>query len=235
MRDADARATAAMGRRAALLGTAMVATAVIGGLARERAARGRTAEPPHLDANIPTSFGPWQELAAAPQIVNPQTQQMLDSLYSEVVARTYVGPQRYHVMLSAAYGNDQRGGLAAHRPEVCYPAQGFVLHEQFDARLDTPHGAIHLRRLRTALGARIEPVSYWFAMTDTTRATAFDKRLALIRATLTGNVPDGMLVRVSSIDPDPARAWLRHDEFVVDLLQALPAATRDRLLGRTAA
>ena len=31
-----------------------------------------------------------------------------------------------------AYGDDQRGGLQAHRPEVCYPAQGFKVTSQAD-------------------------------------------------------------------------------------------------------
>jgi hypothetical protein len=31
------------------------------------------------------------------------------------------------IMLSFAYGGDQHGSLLAHNPEVCYPAQGFVL------------------------------------------------------------------------------------------------------------
>ena len=34
-----------------------------------------------------------------------------------------------------AYGDDQRGGLQAHRPEVCYPAQGFKLGKVEDGTL----------------------------------------------------------------------------------------------------
>ena len=50
-------------------------------------------------------------------------------------------------MLSMAYGDDQRGGLQAHRPEVCYPAQGFKLGKVEDGSLSTSFGNIEVRRL----------------------------------------------------------------------------------------
>jgi EpsI family protein len=40
----------------------------------------------------------------------------------------YVNASGYRIMLSLAYGSDQRGALQAHKPEVRYPAQGFTLH-----------------------------------------------------------------------------------------------------------
>ncbi len=218
-------------RRAIVLATGMAGVAALAAAARHRASQGQRAEPPDLKSNIPLIFGGWQFVAAAPQLVNPQTQQMLDALYSEVVARTYVDAQRYHVMMSVAYGNDQRGGLEAHRPEVCYPAQGFVLQDQRDDVLATRFGAVQVRRLRTAMGTRQEPITYWFAMAQTQNASAFDKRMSRLRALLTGSIPDGILMRVSSIDADPQRAWRNHDAFLAALLDALPGATRSRLMG----
>ena len=45
-------------------------------------------------------------------------------------------------MLSLAYGDDQRADLTAHKPEVCYPAQGFQLHANKEDGLQTPFGTI---------------------------------------------------------------------------------------------
>ncbi len=220
-------------RRAYLLSGCMVGVAALAAAAKHQTdASGQRAVPPNLDANIPKAFESWQVLATAPQLVNPQTKQMLDKLYSEVVSRTYINAQPYAVMLSVAYGHDQRGGLEAHKPEVCYPAQGFVLHEQFDAPFDSPHGVIQTRRLRTSLGARLEPITYWFASADTMAATAWDRRVAQMRGVITGSIPDGILFRVSSIDSDPRRAWRMHEQFITTLLDAVPSGTRDRLLGR---
>ncbi len=219
-------------RRALLLSGCMFGLAALAAAARHRASQGQSADPPKLDQNIPKNFGAWKMLEAPAQIINPQTQQMLDSIYSEIVARTYVNGQGYAVMLSVAYGNDQRGGLEAHRPEVCYPAQGFTLHAQNDASIDTSQGPLAVRQLRTSLGARIEPVMYWFAMADTVNATAFDKRMVQLRTTMTGAIPDGILLRVSSIDADAARAWRTQTTFVSALLDALSVTTRARVLGR---
>lgn len=233
--DAARPRTADPMRRALAVGACLVAAGALGQAARERAQRGRIADPPHLEANIPKAFANWSLLTTPSQIVNPQAQQMLDAIYSEVVSRTYVDANRYHVMLSVAYGSDQRGGLEAHKPEVCYPAQGFSLLDQQDGVVSTPHGDVGVRLLRTSLGARLEPITYWFAMANTVNATAWDKRLARVRMVLTGSIPDGILLRVSSIDPDAARAYRVQAQFIRDLIDALPEPTRLRVLGRAAA
>ena len=70
-----------------------------------------------LDTAIPKQFGQWrEEPARSAAIVNPQTQQLLDKLYSQTLERTYVDAQGYRVMLSLAYGDDQRGGLRRTSP-----------------------------------------------------------------------------------------------------------------------
>ncbi len=220
-------------RRTCLLAGSMVGVAALAALAHHRTdTGGRRSTPPDLEANIPKAWPGWAVLPAAPQLVNPQTKQLLDKLYSEVVSRTYVSANQYAVMLSVAYGHDQRGGLEAHRPEVCYPAQGFLLHEQLDSTLTTAYGEIQARRLRTSLGARIEPITYWFAMADLLAASAWDRRVAQARALLTGSIPDGILLRVSSIDPDPQRAWRVQEQFINTMLSAMPSTTRERVLGR---
>ena len=160
-----------------------------------------------LEDTVPKQFGDWKLLPqAAAQVVNPQTQELLDKLYSQILTRTYVNPQGYRVMLALAYGDEQRGDLTAHKPEVCYPAQGFKLHSNDPAELATPFGGIAARRLSTSLGQRQEPVTYWFTMGDTAVKSKFQQRMVEVRMGLTGQVPDGLLFRVSSIDESPERA-----------------------------
>ena len=60
--------------------------------------------------------------------------------------------------------------------------------------------------------------------------TRFEHRLAEIRLGLTGQVPYGLLFRVSSIDGDADRAYREHDRFVGELLAAVSAADRMRLI-----
>ena len=185
-----------------------------------------------LEQVVPKRFGDWRELdQQSAQVVNPQTQQLLDKLYSQILSRTYVNSAGYRVMLSLAYGDDQRGGLAAHKPEVCYPAQGFALLSTSESTLQTPWGEIAARRLRTSLGNRNEPVTYWFNVGDTTIRNKLEQRIVEMRLGLSGRIPDGLLFRVSSIDETPARAFHMQDTFVNALLEAVSARDRARLAG----
>lgn len=185
-----------------------------------------------LKTAVPSKFGEWKELPEqGAQVINPQTQELLDKLYSQILTRTYVNKEGYRIMLSMAYGDDQRGGLQAHRPEVCYPAQGFKLGTVQNGALPTSFGSIEVRRLTTSLGARNEPVTYWLTVGDRVIRNSVEKRLVEIRLSLTGQIPDGLLFRVSSIDTDPARAFAMQERFAADLMAAVPADTRRQLSG----
>ncbi len=59
----------------------------------------------------------------------------------------------------------------------------------------------------------------------------FDKRVAQIRLGLTGQIPDGLLFRVSSIDNDTARAFAMQQKFAADMMAAVPVETRRQLSG----
>jgi EpsI family protein len=185
-----------------------------------------------LEAIVPKDFGEWNELPnRVAEVVNPQTKELLDKLYSQLLSRSYVNKDGYRIMLSLAYGDDQRGGLQAHRPEVCYPAQGFKLGKLEDGRLGTAYGDIEVRRLNTVMGERVEPVTYWLTVGSQVVQTGLDKRIAQIRLGLTGQIPDGLLFRVSSIDADSDRAFLMQQKFVADLMVAVPDAPRKQLSG----
>jgi EpsI family protein len=185
-----------------------------------------------LEQLVPRAFGDWREDPLQPaQVVNPQTQELLDKLYSQVLARVYVNRSGYRIMLSLAYGSDQRGGLQAHRPEVCYPAQGFEVRSNEAALIRTGFGEIAGRRLFTALKAREEPLTYWFTIGERPVQGKLQRRLAQLSFGLSGRIPDGMLFRVSSIDRDRERAYAMQEQFINDLLGAVPALDRRRLSG----
>jgi len=185
-----------------------------------------------LESAIPRQFGDWREAPLGiVQVVNPQTQELLDKLYSQILTRTYVGANGYRIMLAIAYGSDQRGALQAHKPEVCYPAQGFALQKNEAGSLATAYGNIPVRRLLTSLGPRHEPVTYWFTVGDTAIQGKLQKRLADLRYGLTGRIPDGMLFRISSIDADPVQAYRFQDQFVDQLLAVVSGDERKRLSG----
>lgn len=219
-------------RTAVALAALMCSVSVIATLGRPAAATERSAPGILLEAAVPRQFGDWQlDPSQATQVINPQTQQLLDKLYGQVLARIYVNPRGYRIMLSLAYGSDQRGALQAHKPEVCYVAQGFSLLHSESSDIPTAFGAILGRRLSAQRGSQFEPITYWFTLGDQTVRSRFERRMAEVRVGLTGQIPDGLLFRVSSIDRDPKRAYAEHDRFVNDLLAAVAPADRVRLSG----
>jgi len=191
-------------------------------------------EPNFLEATVPQTFGEWRKLDEGPQIVDPATEDTLRKIYKEWLSRTYVNEAGYRIMLSMARSGNQIGVQEAHRPEICYPAQGFkVLGKVDEGALATPYGPIQVARLTTSMGARTEPVTYWLTMADRVVRTPWDKRVVQFIAAATGQNPGGLLFRVSSIDPDSARAFAMQQKFVADMMASISPDDRRKLSGLT--
>lgn len=185
-----------------------------------------------LEAVIPEAFGDWRLDRNVPVVLpSPDQQALLDRIYNQTLGRTYVDRQGYRIMLSLAYGGDQSDGLSVHLPEVCYVGQGFRLEKSSDGRLAIGGLSIPVRRLVTTLGTRHEPISYWVTTGDEATVTTWRRRMVSLRYGLRRRIPDGLLVRVSSIDRNEAVAYARHDSFLAALVQALGAGYRELLIG----
>ncbi len=187
-----------------------------------------------LDDLFPAAFGDWRVDPRVIPVEPPaELRKTIAESYDQTLARTYVDARGYGVMLSVAYGGRRNQGMDIHRPEICYPAQGLaVRRDTREAALALADGPLALKRLVAGSGARNEPISYWLVIGRGVASFGFGHRLALMKYGLTGHVPDGMLVRVSSIDDDETRAFERQDEFVRAMLAALAPEFRQRILGR---
>lgn len=184
-----------------------------------------------LEAMIPNQIRDWrEEPQRIVQVVNPQQRASVDKVYSQILERSYVNADGYRIMLLLAYASDERGDLGAHYPEGCYSAAGFTLQRREESQLTTSFGEIPVRRLFTTKGSRKEPLTYWLKVGDKAVHRS-QSRLVELSYTLTGRIPDGLLFRVSSIDPDEARANQMQDQFINQLLQAVSPAGRKRLSG----
>lgn len=189
--------------------------------------------PLDLASMIPSTLGGWQEdTRSAAQIVDPQQLEVIDAAYSQVLSRSYVNASGYRIMLSIAYGKTQRGNLQLHHPELCYPGQGFAVNANRTGKLATPYGEIPVRRLETQQNRdRSEPVTYWAMIGDEVALGSFARKLVEVRHGLQGQILDGLLFRVSSIDRNPEAAFALQASFVAELLGALTPADRRRLSG----
>ena len=190
---------------------------------------------PNLQTLFPAAFGTWRVATNQPIVLpSPDVQAALDAVYNQVLARTYVNAAGEAIMLTVAYGGDQSDGTTAHRPEVCYPAQGFAITSNQVGSLRLGQREIGVRRLMAQRGLRNEPVTYWVAVGTEVVTTGVGQKLAQMRYGLRGVIADGMLVRVSSIDADMHQAHALQAGFLDELSRALDAQSLNRVFGAAA-
>ncbi|MDE2402325.1 MAG: EpsI family protein [Burkholderiales bacterium] len=187
----------------------------------------------NLSQLIPEAFGGWRADTDTPStIVSPDMQAQLTLLYSDMLSRTYVNSKGDRVMLSLAYGADQGRALQVHKPEVCYEAQGFKLADIQKAAAQIDARAVPVMRLQATIGARHEPITYWIRSGDYLVRGWWEQNVARVKSGLQGFLPDGMLVRVSTIDDDRQHAYVVQDQFLNDLTNALSPKAKEMLLGK---
>ncbi|TCJ17933.1 EpsI family protein [Parasulfuritortus cantonensis] len=186
-----------------------------------------------LETMIPRQFGDWKmEQDIGQLMVNPEVQAKVDRIYSQTLSRTYINGNGERVMLAIAYGGNQSDSMAVHKPEVCYPAQGFQLLNNREDAFSTGQGDIPIKRLVAKQGGRIEPITYWTTMGDMAVMSSSVKwKLEQIKYGLTGKIPDGLLFRISSLQSDEGAAYRLQDHFAHSLLGALTPEGRRHIIG----
>lgn len=223
-----------MRRRSIVCGAACVAAAGAAWALKPRQRASEVLRPVDLEKQVPTSFGDWQiDKQMVPVLPNPEVQAKLDAIYTQVLARTYYRSSGERVMLSIAYGADQGSdATSVHRPEFCYSAQGFVVRSYDEQPVKLAERQLVVRRLIARLGARNEPIMYWVTLNDTATLPGAERKIEQIRLGLLGQIPDGMLVRVSSIAADPAEAYRSQEMFLKDMASVMPPELVNRYFGR---
>jgi len=188
-----------------------------------------------LENIVPTQFAGWKiDTRLIPVSVTPDVQEQLNILYDQTLSRTYISNEGRQVMLSIAYGGDQSGDKTqVHRPEFCYAAQGFQLSNVFESEINVDASFLPVRRLLAVKGNQREPITYWITIGDQVTLPGIDRKLIQLRYGITGKIPDGMLIRVSSIDQNSSTAYQLQDRFVRDLLAAISEQDRIRMAGHS--
>ena len=188
----------------------------------------------NLETMIPHTFGEWhEEKQSTTQIVDPQTEEMLDKIYSQTLTRTYVNGSGYRIMLSIAYGVTQNKQSQVHRPDVCYPAQGFQIVQSRKDTIQNSGGSIKVRRLVAKNDKRIEPITYWIRVGDRLAQGWIEQKYAVVMAGVAGKVSDGLIFRISSINTDIETSFSLQDRFIEELLSASSAEDKRFLIGQS--
>lgn len=185
-----------------------------------------------LEEMVPQKFGSWTiDTSIAPIMPSPDVQADLDKIYDQILSRTYIDQQGRRVMLTITYGGQQTDQLKAHRQEVCYTAQGFNIQNIFQENLKLEGAAIPVTRMFAVKDSRTEPVTYWFTMGDQVVFSRVERMLVQLKYGITGQIPDGFLIRVSTLDPDAKHAYDVHFQFINDMLGGMAKSDVKLLTG----
>ena len=223
-------------RRALVMAAGMAAAATLAGFAKPVPHSDAGVPALDLDRLLPREFGDWRVDAASEAFVRPAAQQgKVYKIYDQVLERTFVNSKGQRVMVSAAFGREQSAGMLMHRPEVCYPSGGFKVEGVEAVQLMLAGQAVAATRLHAFLPGRSEPITYWTLLGDVvvTDSTAF--RLRQLSFGIRRQLLDGLLMRVSSIDLQPARAYALQSQFADELVRAMRPAERVKVIGNGAA
>lgn len=219
---------------------AVVGTAVAAEVFAPRQLMARTAASQSLETLIPREFGTWKLVPEISPVkpVDPEAyvqppDPLAAKVYSQEVARGYTDGHGRIVMLMVAYGPVQNYKLKAHRPEICYTANGFRISEKNFSTFNSSNGPIKIARLIAERETRYEPITYWMKIGNDVANGVVENQLSRLKYGLQGIIPDGALIRVSTIGLAKDESFGLQDQFIRDLLAALPPQERGFFLGRS--
>lgn len=179
---------------------------------------------------VPGSFGAWTVFSDG-GVVLPPPDTLRDRLYDNLVTRVYQAPGAPLVMLLLAYNNAQDGVLQVHRPEVCYPVGGFQLSPTKDIQIALSGNSVPANIFTAEAPGRVEHVMYFTRLGTAFPRSWIEQRISVIKANLAGDIPDGMLMRVSVVGIDQQRANPILTEFTREFISASPRQLQKLLVG----
>lgn len=185
-----------------------------------------------LEKSIPKAFGDWKvDPFMIPIPPSPDQESAMRKIYDQILSRTYINSKGERIMLSITYGSRQNQQMRAHRQEVCYSAQGFKISKLERLPLTVAGAQVPAARMVATQGQRVEPVTYWFTMGNSAVMSYLDRELAQLKYAISGHIPDGYLVRISSLSSDSSRAFGEQLQFANALMDSVDPELRRRFTG----
>jgi EpsI family protein len=211
-----------------LASIAILSSAVLAEVLAPRELMARTSASLDLERVIPKQFGIWRLASGIAPVTpaDPEGYVQADPysrIYSQEVGRAYTDGHGNIVMLMVAYGPVQNFRLKAHRPEMCYTAAGFRVSGKTNAEMRYRNDAPPLKMARVIAEreSRFEPISYWMRVGNDITTGVVDRQIIRLKYGLRGIIPDGALMRVSTIGLSEEASYKLQEQFIRDLLGAV--------------
>ena len=224
--------------QAVLASVAILSAAAMAEAIRPRELLASSQVAPDLEKIIPRDFGQWH---VVPNIglVTPSEpgayleRELSTRIYSQEVARGYADSAGNLIMFLVAYGPVQNYRLKSHLPEVCYGAAGFRVSAKTVTHLSYQDGAalLTISRLIAQKERRFEPITYWMKVGGDVATGVFDRQIARMKYGVRGIIPDGALIRISTVGLSETVSYKLQDQFIRDLLAALRPQDRKFFTG----
>ena len=224
--------------QAVLASVAILSAAAMAEAIRPRELLASSQVAPDLEKIIPRDFGQWH-LVPNVGLVTPSEpgayveRELSTRIYSQEVARGYADSAGNLIMFLVAYGPVQNYRLKSHLPEVCYGAAGFRVSAKTVTHLSYQDGAAPLTvsRLTAEKERRFEPITYWMKVGGDVATGVFDRQIARMKYGVRGIIPDGALIRISTVGLSETASYKLQDQFIRDLLAALRPQDRKFFTG----
>ena len=223
--------TPRLSRRHLLMGGALLAVSGLA-FARTPVRRYPDLKQKQFEALFPGSFGQWRTHVAS-ELVLPPESDLADKLYQHMLTRTYVNDEGVGIMFLAAYNSEQLNNVQLHRPEICYYASGFSIDRSSPYSVPAgQHDTIPARAITATMGSRVEQILYWTRIGEDFPQSWASQRVSMTKANLAGYMADGLLLRVSVINPDQDQALKEMSGFLSEMIAHTGKGTRELLIGR---
>jgi EpsI family protein len=189
--------------------------------------------PRQLDDLVPTEFGDWVSRDVGDALALNSPDSLSAKLYAQLVTRLYTNRATgEEIVMLMAYGANQTDSLQLHRPEVCYPAFGYKLVRNEAVNVPLP-GAVTIpaRQLAAEGNGRQESVLYWTRIGEYLPTSGEEQRRDRLVTAFRGVIPDGVLMRFSTLADSPGGDWGQLKSFVAELVLAVTPDGRPVLIG----
>ena len=161
------------------------------------------------------------------------------SQHDIVTTRTYQHTDGRKVSVVMAWSGDGLNFQKIHEQQVCYKASGFEVSPLHIVSILTGTGSIEVRAFTASQDARKDDVAYWMVI-DGIRERDIDKRNPIVRQFLQllylpsffrGELPDILMVRVSSVRLANGQPTTAHIDYIKEWLKTFSPADRQRITG----
>lgn len=224
-----------------LASIALLASAIFAQVLAPRELMARSAASLDLQQVVPKQFGTWTLVPNLSPVTPADPEGYVEAdaqsgrVYSQEVGRTYTDGRGNILMLMVAYGPVQNYRLKAHRPEICYTAAGFRVSNKTTAQVSYGDAAppLKLTRLIAERELRFEPISYWMRVGNDIATGVVDRQLIRLKYGLRGIIPDGALIRVSTVGMPADASYKLQDQFIRDFMAAVAPQDRKFFVGHS--